>query len=461
MAVVLKLRVGEEVRRVYLKEVASVDEMTFAVVKAAVAEAWPECSGRTAKYADEEGDMCTLTESTFVDFRELSVAAAAASGKQPAVLRLELGEDAFSSAAADADKKTTKEPEDTEKGDSAEELPDPSALLGGIAAAFQDLLGNQASHSDGVSGNDMAEQFQSLKGMFKGFFKGKGKGKGKGKEHHHHHRHHDSADEAEIPSWLRAKQAFLVLSQLNAEGLLSEATLVAAAIASLPHMLQMVSQNPEKADGKLKELASKHPDLVQEIISLLSQTAGMEEVANSLLAFVVAEEGVQQEGSLALQLLTAVHALSFDSQVDFLMLLAATVSEPLKKALDEKEKDGRFNWMLSMHRQHHSMQHTAVACDGCGVTPITGLRFKDTEAPDFDLCSECFLKKGGSDWANHEFKCIPWSSGFEHWKGMCWPGAKGKGKCWKGDGGSKGKGKCKGSERATSSTAASPDFTTE
>ncbi|KAF8318703.1 hypothetical protein DL93DRAFT_2075586 [Clavulina sp. PMI_390] len=36
--------------------------------------------------------------------------------------------------------------------------------------------------------------------------------------------------------------------------------------------------------------------------------------------------------------------------------------------------------------------HAAVACDGCGVSPVLGTRYKCMEAscPDFDLCTNCY-----------------------------------------------------------------------
>lgn len=38
--------------------------------------------------------------------------------------------------------------------------------------------------------------------------------------------------------------------------------------------------------------------------------------------------------------------------------------------------------------------HKGVQCDGCGVHPITGPRFKSTVKEDYDLCSICFSKMG-------------------------------------------------------------------
>ena len=36
--------------------------------------------------------------------------------------------------------------------------------------------------------------------------------------------------------------------------------------------------------------------------------------------------------------------------------------------------------------------HSGVTCDGCGMSPIVGVRFKCTGRPDYDLCSACEAK---------------------------------------------------------------------
>ncbi|KAE8665912.1 Kinase superfamily protein [Hibiscus syriacus] len=38
--------------------------------------------------------------------------------------------------------------------------------------------------------------------------------------------------------------------------------------------------------------------------------------------------------------------------------------------------------------------HKGIQCDGCGVLPITGPRFKSKVKDDYDLCSICFSKRG-------------------------------------------------------------------
>lgn len=52
------------------------------------------------------------------------------------------------------------------------------------------------------------------------------------------------------------------------------------------------------------------------------------------------------------------------------------------------------------HRQGDNpvmMFHRGVRCDGCGVHPITGIRFKSRVKEDYDLCSFCFGEMGNEE----------------------------------------------------------------
>ncbi|KAK9684791.1 hypothetical protein RND81_10G232700 [Saponaria officinalis] len=57
--------------------------------------------------------------------------------------------------------------------------------------------------------------------------------------------------------------------------------------------------------------------------------------------------------------------------------------------------------------------HKGVRCDGCGVHPITGPRFKSNVKYDFDLCSICFSRMGNDvDYTRIDFPLVyrhPWS----------------------------------------------------
>jgi len=77
--------------------------------------------------------------------------------------------------------------------------------------------------------------------------------------------------------------------------------------------------------------------------------------------------------------------------------------------------------------------HGHVVCDGCGAHPIVGPRFKCKTCPDFDLCGECYARKGELH-PSHDFDCMlqqqdahagkGWQKG---WHNGC---GKGGGKAW-------------------------------
>ncbi|XP_074284186.1 protein JOKA2-like isoform X2 [Silene latifolia] len=72
-----------------------------------------------------------------------------------------------------------------------------------------------------------------------------------------------------------------------------------------------------------------------------------------------------------------------------------------------------YNRSLSKADSLGSIFHKGVRCDGCGVLPITGPRFKSKVKYDYDLCSICFSRMGNDvDYARIDFPLTyghPWS----------------------------------------------------
>lgn len=54
------------------------------------------------------------------------------------------------------------------------------------------------------------------------------------------------------------------------------------------------------------------------------------------------------------------------------------------------------------------MFHKGVQCDGCGVLPITGPRYKSKVREDFDLCSVCFVQMGNEADYNKMDRPVPY-----------------------------------------------------
>ncbi|GER27068.1 hypothetical protein STAS_02748 [Striga asiatica] len=55
---------------------------------------------------------------------------------------------------------------------------------------------------------------------------------------------------------------------------------------------------------------------------------------------------------------------------------------------------GPLGWNVSQNDCSENIFHRGICCDGCGVHPITGPRFKSKVKVDYDLCSICFEEIG-------------------------------------------------------------------
>ncbi|XP_058193808.1 protein JOKA2-like isoform X2 [Rhododendron vialii] len=65
--------------------------------------------------------------------------------------------------------------------------------------------------------------------------------------------------------------------------------------------------------------------------------------------------------------------------------------------------------------------HRGVRCDGCGVYPITGPRFKSKVKEDYDLCLICFTEMGDeSDYIRMD-RPVPYRHPYHHHKGLSDP----------------------------------------
>jgi len=69
--------------------------------------------------------------------------------------------------------------------------------------------------------------------------------------------------------------------------------------------------------------------------------------------------------------------------------------ELIKKTVEETTKaiDQSFYYSNSNKKPNNSV-HERYTCDGCGVFPIVGARFKCNECHDFDFCEKCEEKLG-------------------------------------------------------------------
>lgn len=97
MPVSLKVTCKSEIRRVLLGK-DNIKDFNYATVCDLIQQLFPEESGYTTKYADDEGDLCTLCEASFSDF--VKTAAAKAGCQQVELLKLQLCSSALSQPLA-------------------------------------------------------------------------------------------------------------------------------------------------------------------------------------------------------------------------------------------------------------------------------------------------------------------------------------------------------------------------
>lgn len=83
----LKVTYNSDIRRAVLQK-DDLNECSYAEMCGMIQRLFPEVYGYTAKYADDEGDLCMLCEASYSDF--LKVSTAKADGPQVKLLRLQL-----------------------------------------------------------------------------------------------------------------------------------------------------------------------------------------------------------------------------------------------------------------------------------------------------------------------------------------------------------------------------------
>jgi len=391
MDCVLKVRCQDQLHRVLLAN----GDVTYEAVQQAIQKLYPG-SACVATYLDEEDDTCTLCPASFSDFL---ICSGEQNGKK--VLKLELSiQPNASTVAANTD------------SDSAN-----------VETSLKQLLEQLGQDSD------LKSVDKALKLLLEQFAQCNSAGGWHSGPHEGHR--------------LKKHLKFL-LWQLHKNGALNASSAAALAVNFLPKLLSLAVTHGEKIDCKVRSKFPQLRQILEDLQALVASTPGLEESERSI-AELLATEG-SHGSKVVIQLLTALDVLPFEAQMDFFKALYVDHESLLQEKL--AWADEHLPWMMPS-----PLEHQGITCDGCNQSPLKGLRFKCQTCADYDLCVDCFAKKGlihSGECSAHEFDIVaPWGKGgCGKGKGKDW--GKGMGKCWgKGMGNMawlmrKGKGKGKG-----------------
>lgn len=451
MAAVVKIKSQGQVHRVILSE----GEPTHENVQEAIRKVYPEGTC-TAKYLDDEGDLCTLCPASFDDFVSVSdgktlklevffvgpshQAPAASIGPSIATTPPDVPKTAsaapfnaaapeFVPSAPQAAPQAAPQGAAQREASAATSADNPLAgLLGGL---LQGLQGNGDGFAAAAHAAHAAKPFfEALAGKAAAFGAGASRArrghwwKGCGKGRH---------------AWKPRKMLFL-LAQLRKNGVLSAKSSAALALFSLPELLEHAAEHGETLNSLVQEKMAELRPVIEDLRSLVTDTPGLE-ACEPALANLLSQESALASEALPI-LFTALDDMTFKARASFLEAFFATQEERLEALF--AEADERMPWM-----PHIPLEHEGITCDACARGPVKGLRFKCKTCPDCDLCAECFVDRDalhGGECSEHEFDMMSWPASCGPWQFMQGMGeSMGKG-MWNSMGNSMwtGKGQCGG-----------------
>ena len=57
---------------------------------------------------------------------------------------------------------------------------------------------------------------------------------------------------------------------------------------------------------------------------------------------------------------------------------------------------------LGLERREEKESHIGISCDGCNINPISGVRYRCSVCPDYDLCTSCIEQNEARNGVIHE-----------------------------------------------------------
>lgn len=345
MVLTVKINYDGDIRR------KAMEEVTYNSVVEMVMDSFPDLSldNLQMKYADEEGDMCTLVPLTFPDFLMTQ--------STNKVLKIQVS------------KKTVSPPSDKEISTT------------GCTAGASDPLKSDTQVKE--------EKSDSKEGNFEDF---SGQSWGHGR--------HGCGGPYKL---------FRIIKGLRDNGVLTPQMFASLFIQWLPMIIQRATRKIDKINHMVK--AGMTSTMCTALIVLqdhVSRIPALAEVASHLKAIVDQEPNAPLLGDTLRGFLLALQALAFEVQVSFLENLAEALLPIMDDLAAELPRSDRFDhWPQG---QTGATIHHGVTCDHCGACPIAGPRWKCTTCPDYDLCGNCFTQKTSIHGSDHDFQCVlePW-----------------------------------------------------
>merc|ERR550532_1669611 len=169
--------------------------------------------------------------------------------------------------------------------------------------------------------------------------------------------------------------------------------------------------------------------LLEALEASCGRCAALEEFRAPLREALAAEPGPESLGETLLALLRALQAEPFATRMAFVGHAAERLLQVLEQLEGPQDRPG---WRADCFMAR--AVHLNITCDGCGVSPILGPRFKCEWCADYDLCGNCYPHKealhseqGGGQ---HPFRCMlkgggKGGKGWKGWKGWGKGGQKG------------------------------------
>lgn len=415
MPTVLKLVYKDDVRRLILQDT----EVTFETVKSKICSAWPSLPTYVAKYTDEEGDLCTLCEASFLDF--VSVSKTCCKNDLPGnqvILRLEIYE--LETVQQDCD--STRSQVGTSASPSQAETSNPAHTL---------------------AEEEETEDWQRYVRNWDWPW-----------NHSHDHHEHDwwwsspdlLAKHGKGPeTWfLRPKKCLHLASKLRSSGALSGRVVAGFLAHALPALVELIANHVYAYGQLLCDKLPKFKSILSDLLTFMEAKQDMTSAVSAVVTILALEKQQTAQsavschevaGQALLELLVSLASLCFEDQITFFESFYVTQEAKLHQLLDN---DWAPCWT------DEKLLHHNVTCDGCGMSPLRGFRFRCNSCCDYDLCGECFAAKTTvhvGDNVHHDFTYVPCTWKQHHVPFDPWHAA------WKGPWGKVGKGKSKGEHK--------------